>query len=422
MAHQVIMPKQGLQMTEGYITVWKKKEGELVSVGEPLFEMETDKLNIVIDAQAAGTLLKIVHPEGATVPVTEVIAYIGEPGETIETADDADRSDTTSPEEPKGRRTFSTPRARMRAEERGVDLEALTGSGPEGLIIERDVLSFAPAPVKSASPLARAIADREGVQIDQVHGTGDRGKVMAADVRSHVKAALVTTPEPEAEDRLIPMDGMRRGIASLMKKSLETQAQANHRMAVDMSECVRMRNQLKAQDRKVGFTDIIIMAAARALREHPGINVMRDGDSILVRNAVNIGIAVETDQGLLVPVLTHVDRRSLSNIAAASADLAQRARNGRLMPDEVGGGTFTVTNLGMYGIDSFTAICNAPESAILAVGAIRKKPVVRADGTIVVRDMMWLSLSYDHCVIDGAPAARFLQKIAQYLEEPAMML
>ncbi len=422
MAHQVIMPKQGLQMTEGYITAWKKKEGDHVSVGEPLFEMETDKLNIVIDAAVEGTLLKIVHPQGDTVPITEVIAYIGQAGEILGETPAPEGNEWGKATGVSGKRVFSTPRARMRAAEKGVDLQELTGSGPEGLVTERDVLGYVPVRKSPASPLAERIAALEGVQTAEVSGTGDRGKVMAADVRAFAKARGGPEEARDAGDSAVAMDGMRRGIASHMKASLDAQAQANHRMAVDMSACVRLRSRLKELGTAVSYTDIVVMAAARALREHPRVNVSREGDTIILKGRVSVGLAVATDKGLLVPVVAHADRRALSDIAQVTEDLAQRARSGQLRPDETAGGTFTVTNLGMYGIDSFTAICNAPESAILAVGAIKKQPVVTPEGTIEAREMMWLSLTYDHCVIDGAPAARFLKRIAQFLEDPALML
>ena len=435
MAHKIIMPKQGLQMTEGYIAQWLKAEGDMVKLGEPLFEIETDKLTITIDSTAEGKLLKIVRPEGDTVPITEVIAYIGEEGEVIEDIQapslpaDVSVKEVESPKE--SRRLsepipvlaqagvkYATPRAKMRAQERGIPIESVDATGPDGLIIERDVLTYKPV---AASPLARKLAGLGGISLDGVEGSGARGKVMAPDVRQAL-AAPSADDTSDCLETVIPMDGMRRGIASTMSDSLSATAQANHSMLVDMSECVRLRERMKKAEIKISFNDIIILCAARALKEHPQVNAVRQEDSIVQKHYVNVGMAVATPRGLLVPVIMDTDKKSLREIAGITAALAERTKKGTITPDELTQGTFTVTNLGMLGVDKFVAILNPPESGILAVGAIKKQPVVLEDDSIAVRPMMWITLTYDHCVIDGAPAASFLGRIKELLEDPILLL
>ncbi len=432
MAVKVIMPKQGLQMTEGTILQWFKKEGETVAEGEPLFEMETDKLTIEIDSPGSGTLLKIVRDEGDTVPITELIAVLGDPGEDISgilaeaapagteeappTAS-TPAAKTSAPAVPSpgtpapGGRIFSTPRARMRAEERSVNLESVRGSGPEGLIIERDVLE-APA-TSAATPLARKKAELAGTDLAGVQGTGPRGKIYSRDL-----AAKEGAP---AEEVRIPLKGMRKIISMRMRESLDTAAQAVNRISVDMSEVVRLRNALKADNIKVSFNTVILKSVAAALEQKPAINSRMEEDTVVLLNRIHLGVAVALEEGLLVPVMRDVNLKTLEGIEAETKELAEKARSNTLSPDELTGGTFTVSNLGMYGLDSFTAIINRPESGILAVGAIKDSPVA-VDGEVVVRPVCNLSLTYDHRVIDGAPAAEFLKTVADILENPYRLI
>jgi len=419
MAEIIIMPKQGLQMTEGTIIRWLKQEGDAVKAGEPLFEMETDKLTITIDSTAEGSLLKILRPAGEVVPITLPIAVVGAPGEDWSAlpglAASGDEPVQPSAQASDGR-IFASPRARLRAEEKGIDIGAVAGTGPDGLIIERDVLAVAPAAAK-ASPLARKVAEQAGIDIAAVTGSGPRGKIMANDVRT---AAASTAPDEE--DTVIPLKGMRKVIAQRMKQSLADMAQANHRMTVDMSEIVRLREQLKALSVKVSYNDFVLRATAKALSEHRNMNASMGDDCIILKNAVNLGMAVAADNGLVVPVIKNADRLSLTELAAKSSELAGRTKENRLQPDEMTGGTFTVTNLGMYEVDSFTAVINPPEAGILAVGKMRKMPVVLPDDSIGVRPLMQLSLTYDHRIIDGAPAAAFLLRIRTLLENPALLM
>ena len=417
---EIILPKQGLQMTEGTITRWLVEEGGRVAYDQPLFEMETDKVAMEVNAKAAGILLKIVRQKGETVPVSEVIGYIGEPGEasvpavwapaTSQTQIAAQIQDaapmqgaTPAPAagiqtpvlpastgmqiaKPAGRpeenRIFITPRARAHAEEAGVNICNIRGTGGEGLIIERDVLNI----IQNAALPDQSISSPAGT-------TG----------------------------RILPFSGMRKTVAQRMMTSLHGMAQANHRIKVDMSGVVKLREELKNGGLSVSYTDILVKAVAKALKLHPEMNAELTDQGIWLKDEVNIGIAVALEQGLVVPVLRNADQKSLAGISQDVRELIEKARNGKLSPEDMTGGTFTVTNLGMYDLDSFTAIINPPESAILAVGKIDRVPVV-AEGEVVIRPVCCLSLTYDHRIIDGAPAARFLQQIKQLLQHPLLML
>ena len=438
MAEKIIMPKQGLQMTEGTITKWLVKEGDKVEIGQPLFEMETDKNTIQIDSTAAGEVLKLVAKEDETVPITETIAIVGKKGEDFtdllpkkeekkpepapapaapapapaaKAAPAAPVADDVTPIALEGGRIFVTPRAKMTAERKNLDYKTVKGTGPSGLIIERDVL--AAAAVK-ASPVAKAIAARKGVSVTTVIGTGENGKIVKHDI-------LSGDANLSREDKVIPISGMRKVIADNMMNSVQSMAHAYHKVAVDMSQAKLIRAAFKKAEKKVSFNDIIIMALGRALQEHPRMNALVEDGKITEKGSVNIGIAVAVDNGLIVPTVRDVQNMTLGEIHDESARLIAKTKAGGLMKEEYSGGTFTVSNLGMFGIDEFTAIVNPPQVGILAVGAMTDTPVVR-DGQIVVRPIMNLVLTYDHRVIDGAPAAQFLSRVKELLENPYLMI
>ena len=426
MATKVIMPKQGLQMTEGTIQRWLVPEGGTVKRGEPLFEMETDKLVISIDAECDGTLLKIVRGEGESVPITETIAVIGEPGEDIASLLSAGAQCAPAVSTHSGdRRLFATPRAKMHAAEQGIPLESIRASGPDGLIIDRDVCSArSDLDKERATPLARKIAQRQNVNLENVHGTGSHGKITKSDVLAAAvpaASAAPSTEEPADDVQILPYTGMRRIIGEKMVRSLQTQAQLCHTVSVDMSNAVSLREAFKKQGKKVSYNDIVLFAVSRALPEVPIMNSRLTERGIEVPNYVNLGVAIAVENGLIVPVIPHAEKRRLEEISAMVKDFAERAKTNRLQPDEYRGGTFTVSSLGMFGIETFTAILNTPESGILAVGAIEKRPVVRED-SIVIRPMMNLTLTFDHRVMDGVPAAQFLRRVRTLLEEPYLLL
>jgi len=446
MAAKVIMPKQGLQMTEGKILRWMKKEGDRVKEGQPLFEMETDKLTIEIEAPATGTLLKIVREVGETVPITELIAVIGEPGEDISGivagintgADVPPAAQATSPGAQvridgaatpgtsggkAGERIFITPRARMLAEEKGLDMNSMTGTGPEGLIIERDVAAYAESAANKAkaTPVARKLAELSGIGISEVSGTGIGGKVMKSDVAEAIAMRGSGGRAAARKETLVPFTGMRKAISDRMMQSLHGMAQANHRMKVDMSEAVRFREKLKADGLKVTFTDILVKVVSKALLDFPVINSSLSDEGIVMKGYVNMGIAVAVDNGLIVPVIKDADLMCLEEISRVSAELIDRAKNGKLKPDDYTGGTFTITNLGMFDIDEFTAVINPPEAGILAIGKIDRIPVAEGEN-VVIKPVTTLSLTYDHRIVDGAPAAQFLRRIKQILQNPYLLV
>lgn len=430
MATKVIMPKQGLQMTEGTITSWIVKEGGKAVKDEPLFEMETDKLTITMDAPESGTLLKIIKHEGDVVPITEIIGVIGNPGEDISEflnaapkaaeAPKADEAPKAAPEpekkaEPRkaGERVFITPRAKALAQEKSLDISVIPASGPEGLIIERDVKAYAQS-VPKATPLAAKVASIENVSLTDVHGTGTYGKIVKADI---LDAAV---KHNSRKGSIIPFAGMRKIIADRMVESLKVAAQASHKVTVDMTESARIREAFKSKDKKISFNDIIAFAVCRALKDFPIMNSELTAEGILVKDYINLGIAVAVEKGLIVPVIRDAGLMALEELSAAAKEMAGKAKDGKLQTDDYKGGSFTISNLGMFGLSEFTAIINQPESGILAIGKIEKMPVVVND-EIVIRPMMTLTLTYDHRVVDGAPAALFLVKIKQYLEQPYLL-
>ena len=450
MASVIIMPKQGLLMEEGTITKWLAKEGEQTTEGAPLFEMETDKLTITMDSTATGTVLKILHPEVDTVPITQPIAIVGQPGEDISAllggeapaaapaaaapeAPTAEAAPAPQPvvEHAPGERVFSSPRARLRAEENGVDIAAVPGSGPDGLVVERDVQNYI-ANQPAVTPLAANQARIQGIDLSGLTGTGPNGKITTEDL--HIASAAVE-PAPAAEPipgqltrgtRTEAMSGMRKAISRNMLTSKSTNAQTNHRMVVDMTAAVALRRQYKALGIKISYNDIIVRACAKALQDFPIVNASVDGSDIVYHDYVNIGTAVSVPGGLIVPVIRDADIIGLTGIAAKSAELIEKAREGRLTEADYHGGTFTVSSLGMFDLDDFVAIINPPESAILAVGKIAKTPVVVTDDEgedqVVIKSMCALCLSYDHRIIDGAEAAKFLQKLKSYLQNPILLI
>ena len=445
MASVIIMPKQGLMMESGTITKWLVKEGEKTTEGAPLFEMETDKLTITMDSTATGTMLKILHGEGAEVPITQPIAIVGEPGEDISAlvGGDAAPAAAAAEEAPSaavveeapaavaverapGERVFSSPRARLRAEENGISVAAVAGSGPDGMVVERDVKAYI-ANKPAVTPLAANVAKAQGIDLAGITGTGVGGKITTADLPgAAAPAAAAVAAAPARGTRTERMSGMRKAILRNMLNSKQVNAQTHHRISVDMSAAMDARKQFAAMGTKVSYNDIIVRACAKALQDFPIVNASVDGDNIVYHDYVNVGVAVSVPGGLIVPVVKDADVIGLKGIADASAALIAKARDGQLTNEDYHGGTFTVSSLGMFGLDEFVAIINPPESAILAVGRIAKTPVVvtgkDGEDEIVIKPMCALTLSYDHRIIDGAEAAKFLQKVKNYLQNPVLLI
>ncbi len=396
MAERVVLPKQGLQMTEGIITKWFKRQGDRIEAETPLFEMETDKVAMEIVAPSSGILLKILRDEGEAVPVAETVAIIGEIGEDISDMFE-DNKVLTETSEPQSEnivtipvsevktsegRIFSTPRARTVALKNKLDISKVTGTGPDGLIIEKDVIG--------------------AIQHDKDEKAREEKR-------------------EEGKGEIIPFTGMRRAIAENMMKSVHGMAQASLKIKVDMTEMIKMRENMKEGGIKVSYTDIIVKLVSRILLDFPIMNSTLTDEGILLRDHVNMGIAVALEKGLIVPVIKNTHCMSLENISKVSSELIEKAKTGKLKLEEYVDGTFTVTNLGMFDIDEFTAIINPHQCAILAVGKIDKAPVVE-DDRIVIKPVMVLSLTYDHRITDGAPAAYFLQRVKLMMQNPFLSL
>src|SRR5258705_1215613 len=452
MAVEIIMPRFGWTMEEGLLAEWTKHDGDPIKVGDILFTVESDKALNEVESFETG-ILRIppnAPQAGATVKVGALLAYVVQPGEaapfegqsmpaaeaiametaaapTSVTASAAPSATTAS--RPNERHTVS-PRARRIAGELGVDLAQLSGTGRTGRIVERDVrAASAPRPARpevKASPLARRAAAELGVDLEQLASAKPGMRLERADVEA---AARMTASAPPRSEPATPISGVRRVIAERMMAGVHTTAPVTLTTEVDATELVRLRGQLKndqaASAQPVpSYTDLMARLVSHALGEHPALNARLDGEAITQSAAVHIGLAVDTERGLLVPVLRDVQSKGLRQIARESAGLVDRARAGKLAADDMRGSTFSITNLGMYDIDAFTPIINLPECAILGLGRIVPKQVVvdAAAERVAIRQMLFLSLTFDHRLVDGAPAARGLQRIKQLIEQPYLWL
>lgn len=460
MAHEVVMPQLGLAMEAGRIVAWLKASGEWVHPGQGLIEVESDKTNIEVEAVASG-ILQIVTPAGPhEIPVGSVIAYLLDDDEAVpathptaaaatpvnvpagrQAAEPAAETPPAALAPPlaasapadAARRLPSSPAARRLARELDLDWTQATGTGPGGRIKARDVLRLvveeAPAPAAvhiTISPLARQLAERLGIGLDILAQRYPGQRIERDDVEAAVRALLQQRVEPAATQPAFtrrPLSSLRRLIAERMATSAHTTAPVTLIAEVDASELVRLREASKQNAPPApSYTAILAKITATALLEHPDLNVTYEDGEIVAWQSVHLGIAVDTARGLVVPVVRHVEQRSLAALAGTLDELLSRAQAGKALPDELSGGTFTLSNLGAYGVDSFTPIINPPQVAILGVGRLIRKPVVTGTDSISVRTMLGLSLTFDHRLVDGAPAARFLGRIRQFIESPYLWL
>jgi pyruvate dehydrogenase E2 component (dihydrolipoamide acetyltransferase) len=467
------MPKLGLTMEEGTVVEWLKAEGDIVERGKPLFVLETDKLTLEAEAPESGTLSQILVPAGTTVatgtPVAvilladEAMAASSEPGEEL-----GDDQTTRRPN-----KVRATPVARRLAKQAGLDVGAMEGSGPGGRVTSKDVeqaldgvrrkpsvtaarsapaggqADLPPSPAirarsgVKASPRARELAQEAGLDLATVKGTGREGRVMVADVERAMAETqarsesgdrpIARTAEPlppvemaGSEDTIVPLSGARGVIAQRMASSAHTAAAVTTMTQADATELVRLRDALgKEWQASVGlipsYSDLLAVILAKALAEYPYMNAHLVGDEIRQVASINIGLAVDTEQGLMVPVLKGAEGMLLADVVRGSRDLVQRARDGKLLPDDLHGGTFTLSNMGIFDVEASTPIINPPECAILGVGRIAPRPAA-FEGELCLRQTVMLSLTYDHRAIDGAPAARFLERIKHLVEHPHLAL
>ena len=442
MAKEIFMPKLSSTMEVGTLLQWFKEEGESVDIGEPLFEIMTDKINIEVEAYDRGILLKKYFQPDDQIPVNQVIGYIGEPGEKVpdeppalseesneqsveKTEQSETNEDAVEVKSNENGKVRATPAARRLAKEAQVDLRNIVGSGPKGRIHLKDVKQYLETEKAQpkASPLARKIAEHENIDLKALQGSGAGGKVMKQDVINAIQASSQKAQQPEVRKKL---SGLRKVVADRMVQSAFTAPHVTLASDIDMTKAIEMRTALlPVVEKQTGFrltyTDIIIKAVGTALSRFPEVNVHLEHVEIIYKNEVNVGVAVAVKDGLMVPVIKQVEQKGLAAICAEAKDLSKRAREQKLRPDELKGSTFTISNLGMYPIDVFTPIINQPEIAILGVGRTQEKPVV-VNGEIVIRPMMTVSLSFDHRVIDGAPAAEFLAEVKRILENPYEMI
>ncbi len=448
-AKLVTLPKLGQTVEAGSVERWLKDVGDPVAKGDVLCEITTDKATLEVESFHKGTLLKILAEPGTELPVGAPIAVIGEAGSEIPddllaigpapAAPAARAEAATTPAMPtaeaptappaekaarhEGGRIFASPRARMRAREKGVDLATVAGRGPNGRIIEADVLAAEAAPAVRATPVARRAAEVHGADLAAVRGTGPGGKVTKADVLRHA-----VPPAPAAlgaPGEIVPLTPMRRIVAERMLHSKQTIPCYYLEMDVDCTELVEVRARLneraKKQDIKFSFNDFFIKACGGALAAYPQVNSRWADGGLERRTEANVGFAVAIEEGLMVPVVRKADAKSLNQINAEAADLAARARSKRLLPEEYQGGCMTITNLGMFGVKSFIPVVNPGESTIMGQGMIEDRVVCRQGG-IQVRKMMTLTLACDHRIIDGAVGAQFLEAIRDMIEAPKQLI
>ncbi len=440
MATKVVMAQLSPTMEEGKLIEWKISEGDAVAQGDIVAEIETDKANMDVEAMGAGVLRKIVVQAGATVPVGTLIGIIAEPDEDIESLlseaaagpvagaaeepADAPVAPSDGPEAPtatdepaevaeepasaapsaetepeaEGERVRASPVARKMAAEKGIELGAIAGSGPGGRIVKADIEAAIAAP--AAASLATAA------------GATTAGTIVAE-----------PAAEPFLRDERVEASQMRKAIARRLAESIGPVPHFYLTIEVDMERALDMRSELnaRADGFKIGVNDILLKTAAEALVRHPQVNASWDEDAIQFHGRVDLGIAVAVDGGLITPVLRDADRKGLRRISLESADLIERARARKLLPEEYQGATFSISNLGMFGIDEFTAVINPPEAAILAVGMTQEKPVVEG-GELTVRRRMRVTMSCDHRVVDGAIGSAFLATFKEMLENPLAMV
>lgn len=415
----VRMPKMSDTMEEGTLVSWQKKVGDKVKSGDILAEVETDKATMELEAYEDGTLLYVGIKEGEAVPVDGIIAVIGEEGSNVE-ALLARENGEAEPE--------AAPAAKETAPEAAAEKPTSVADSGDRI---------------KASPLARRLADEKGININQVAGSGDNGRIVKRDVDEFkpaakteaapaAKAAEAAPAKPEAQAAAAPANGdfvdtpvsqMRKTIARRLSDSLFTAPHFYVTMEIVMDKAMALRPQLnEVSPAKISFNDFVIKACAIALKQHPAVNSAWLGDKIRKYNYVNIGVAVAVDEGLLVPVIRDADKKNLSTISSEVKDFAGKAKDKKLQPKDWEGNTFSISNLGMFGVDEFTAIINPPDSCILAIGGIKKVAAFKEDGTVYPTNIMKVTLSADHRVVDGALAAQFLNTVKKLLEEPMSML
>ncbi len=417
MSSQVTLPRLGQGMEAGTIVRWLKAEGDTVEKGEPLYELDTEKVTQEVEADASGTLLKILAGEGEEIEVGKAIAVIGEEGEEVtEEAPEPKDEDAPEPKDEDAAEPVEAPSAEPQAEPEAEPEPTPVARSEDGGRVK-------------ASPLARRIARERGIDLSSLDGTGPEGRIVAEDVERAEKgatpaAAPSAAPPPSGEVEVVPLTGIRKAIARRMTEAWEAPA-FQITMTADMSAAIRLREGLVERqgegDAKPTYSDILTKVCAVALMRHPAVNALFAGEEVHLMPTANVGIAVAVPNGLLVPVLRNCETKTIPQLANERADLVARTRDGKLRQEDLEGGSFTISNLGMYGVERFVAVLNPPQAAILAVGAIEERAVVR-DGELVARPLLEMTLTCDHRTVDGATASEFLRTVKQFLDEPGLAL
>ena len=447
MAEQILMPKLGNSVEECLITEWLRNEGDIVAVGDVICTVETDKAAVDVESTASGTILKILFPEGEEVPVLTPIVIVGEPGEDISgvvvtsVPDDVSGETepvsnvvtpvpgevllktesvpnltATVPESTAVTAGTVSPRARNLASTEGIDLSVISGTGPSGRIIERDILKAGSGNASVSAAAIEKMLSSGGTR--PAVGSGIGGRVLSSDI---VRVPVVSNISSDAEIKEISVKGVRKIISDLMFKSLTTTAQLTLNNSANAEKLLSFRKRLKNSPKymglnKITINDLVMFATVKTLKDFPEVNAHFLGDKIVQYGNVNLGIAVDTERGLMVPVVKNVENLSLKDFAIGNRAVYDRISSNTILPDELSGATFTVTNLGGLGIESFTPVLNIPEVAILGVNNIQLKPV-KKDGEVVFESFIGLSLTFNHQAMDGAPAARFLQSLSNNIKE-----
>ena len=425
MAEVITMPRLSDTMTEGVIVVWHKKVGDNIEVGDILADVETDKATMELEAYNDGKLLHIGVEAGQTIPIDTLIAVIGQDGEDISGV--LSGSESSAKEEAvKEEVELTTVSEPVKESSNALD----TSASAAGAVVS----NVAANGRLKASPLARKLAEDAGIDISLVKGSGEEGRIIKRDIENAIESGVASSASPVHETITLPtvvgqeqyseqpVSQMRKTIAKRLAESKFTAPHFYLKVTVDMDKAISARKQMnEVSPVKLSFNDMVVKASAMALKQHPTINSSWQGDSIRTNEHVNIGVAVAVTDGLLVPVVRFADTKTLSHISAETKEFATKAKNKALQPQDWEGSTFTISNLGMFGIDEFTAIINTPDACILAVGGINQVPVVK-NGEIVPGNQMKLTLSCDHRVVDGASGAQFLNTLKGLLEDPVKML
>ena len=435
MAVEVILPKVDMDQATGTISEWRKHNGDVVKEGETILVIETEKVAIDVESPGSGILDGITSVPGEVIPIGTVIGYILAEGEALpKTVEPVapPAIEKTPPAAAAG--VSATPVAKKIAAAHGVELVSVQGTGPQGKVTKSDIETHLTPPAAAvagkvyATPAARRTARERSVELGKISGSGPGGRIQAVDVESYQQAAPASSfvgSGALGEDQIIPLVGMRRTIAERLTMSYQTTPHISLTVRVDMTSFKQARADLNAHaetfgGERVSATAVIVKLMAAVLRRYPRLNSSLDGDNIIEHANVNVGVAVALDNGLIVPVVHQADRKSISQIAAETSALVSRARDGQLNPADVSGGTFTISNLGPFGIEQFTAIINPPQAAILAVGATQDE-AIPMDGQITARPIMRITLCADHRIIDGALAAQCLADLKVLLENPILL-